>query len=102
MEYWKLQLCQRLSFLKRTIGTFSTIDRPLSAAQKGSSVYALLHHLSREKVQQFRDEILAVTLKRYYAPNDVSYHGSNVFDVIGNDTAFKNHKDIFQNIRKFK
>lgn len=102
VEYLENFNLSEAEFEKNLIGTFSTIDRPLSAAQKGAVAFTrYFTHLTQEKVQQFRDEILAVTPEkvRAYAPTMKAIMDQNAFVVIGNDTKIENHKDIFKNIR---
>ena len=102
VEYLENFNLSQAEFEKNLIGTFSTIDRPLSAAQKGAVAFTrYFTHLTIEKVQQFRDEILAVTPEkvRAYAPTMKAIMDQNAFVVIGNDTKIENHKDIFKNIR---
>jgi len=102
VEYLENFNLSEAEFEKNLIGTFSTIDRPLSAAQKGAVAFTrYFTHLTQEKVQQFRDEILAATPEkvRAYAPTMKAIMDQNAFVVIGNDTKIENHKDIFKNIR---
>ena len=102
VEYLENFNLSEAEFEKNLIGTFSTIDRPLSAAQKGAVAFTrYFTHLTQEKVQQFRDEVLAVTPEkvRAYAPTMKAIMDQNAFVVIGNDTKIENHKDIFKNIR---
>ena len=102
VEYLENFNLSQAEFEKNLIGTFSTIDRPLSAAQKGAVAFTrYFTHLTQEKVQQFRDEILAATPEkvRAYAPTMKAIMDQNAFVVIGNDTKIENHKDIFKNIR---
>ena len=69
--------------------------------KKGAVAFTLLHAFDTREVQQFRDEVLAVTPEkvRAYAPTMKAIMDQNAFVVIGNDTKIETHKGIFKNIR---
>lgn len=89
-------------FEKNLIGTFSNIDRPLSANQKGNLAFTrYFNHITDDMVQQRRDEVLATTPEkvRELASMMQQVIDQNAFVVIGQDSKIEKHKDIFKNVR---
>ncbi|MGY3725114.1 hypothetical protein SAMN05421767_13622 [Granulicatella balaenopterae] len=89
-------------FEKNLIGTFSGVDRPLSASQKGRIAFnRYFTHKTREDAQQIRNEILATTPEkiRNYAPVMQKIMDQNAFVVIGNAQKVENNKEIFGTVR---
>ena len=89
-------------FEKNLIGTFSSIDRPLSANQKGNIAFTrYFTHVTNELVQKTRDEVLNVTPEkvRSFAPTMKKVLDQNAFVVVGNDVKIEQNKEIFKTIR---
>ena len=89
-------------FEKNLIGTFSSIDRPLSANQKGNIAFTrYFTHVTNELVQKTRDEVLNVTPEkvRSFAPTMEKVLAQNAFVVVGNDVKIEQNKEIFKTIR---
>lgn len=102
VEYLETFNPSKAEFEKNLIGTFSQIDRPLSAAQKGAIAFnRYFTHVSQERVQQLRNEVLATTPEqvRAYAPTMKSLLDQNAYVVIGNDSKIEQHKELFKHIR---
>lgn len=89
-------------FEKNLIGTFGTLDRPLSAKQKGEIAFMrYFTHVSDEIVQQRRQETLNTTPQkvREYAPTMQKIMEQNAFVVIGQDIKIEQNREIFGNVR---
>lgn len=89
-------------FEKYIIGTFSTIDRPLSATQKGAvAVRRYFTHVTHEDVQNKRSQILATTKEQIqaYAPLFEQIAEKNMLAVIGNAGKIDSQAHLFKNVR---
>ncbi len=100
-EYIKTFQPDERDMTKYIIGTFGSLDTPLTPEAKGSrSMAAYLENLAYEEIQKERDEILKAT------PEDIqSLAGlvQSVLDdeclcVIGNENAIKNESGMFMEI----
>lgn len=89
-------------FEKTLIGTFSTLDRPLSVAQKGSIAFSrYFTHVTQEKVQRLRDQILQATPEkiRAFAKTMDEIMQQDIHVVIGNGQRIEENKEQFKQIR---
>lgn len=85
------------------IGAISELDTPMTPAARGSySLGGYLTHLSMEKVQKERDELLAVTgetlkgLSRYVE----AFLSENCLCVVGNGEKMKENSRLFQSVEQ--
>ena len=90
-------------FEKTIIGTFSTIDQPMSVVQKGG--IACLRYLTRvthEDVQRMRDEVLQATPEKIRAYGKVvrQMMDKQAYVVVGNATKIEEHKELFGTVRQ--
>lgn len=86
---------------KYVVGTFGTLDTPLSADAKGNrSMSAYMENLTYEEVQKERDEILAVTGEdiRNLKGLVQSVLDENIYCVVGNESIIKENRAGFDKV----
>jgi Zn-dependent M16 (insulinase) family peptidase len=87
---------------KYIIGTFSTLDAPLTPQTNGKrSLSMYLAGITEEDLQKERDEILSVTADDIRSLRDIvkSVIDAGYICVIGNETKVMENKDLFKEIK---
>lgn len=101
-EYVKNFTAEERDITKYIIGTFSTLDTPLTPQAQGKrSLSMYLAGLSEEDLQKERNEVLNVTIEDIRALHTViqAFLDSNYICVIGNEGKITENKDMFKEIK---
>jgi hypothetical protein len=101
-SYVKTFDCDERDMTKYIVGTFGTMDTPLTPEAKGSrSLTAYLGHLSYEEIQRERDEILAAEPKDIRALSELitSILSDDCLCVIGNENAIRAESERFLSVQ---
>lgn len=101
-DYVKNFTADERDMTKYIIGTFSSLDKPLTPQAKGKrSLSMYLAGISEAKLQKERDEILVVTqedIRALYRIIAAVIEAGNIC-VIGNETKVAENKDMFKEVK---
>ena len=101
-EYVKNFTADERDITKYIIGTFSTMDTPLTPQSQGKrSLSMYIAGLTVEDLQKERDEVLNVTIEDIRALHAViqAFLDAGNICVIGNESRITENKDMFKEIK---
>ena len=101
-EYVKNFTAEERDITKYIIGTFSTLDAPLTPQSDGKrSLSMYLAGITEANLQKERDEVLNVTIEDIRALHGIvkAVYDANNICVIGNEGKINQNKDMFKEVK---